>query len=85
MKKKYQLGHTNILICSSDPARSYLNKTTQITSLLITHMQEILRRFLFYFRSIFRNSESFNLLIKNKKKIYCGIIKFYGGQFPWMA
>lgn len=38
-KKKYQLGHTNILICSSDPARSYLNKTTQITSLLITHMQ----------------------------------------------
>lgn len=80
-KKKYQLGHTNILNCSSDPARSYLNKTSQITSLLITHMQEILRRFLFYFRSIFRNSKSFNLLIRNKKKYTVESLNFAGVNF----
>lgn len=54
------LGHTNIISCSSEPVRSYLNKTIQII-FLISRIQKILHHFLFYYCSTFCILDSFNL------------------------
>lgn len=55
------LGHTNIISCSSEPVRSYLNKTIQIILFLISRIQKILHHFLFYYCSTFCILDSFNL------------------------